>query len=53
MQNVSCLTLEVRQSNNAAISLYEKLGFKQVGCRPNYYSNPKEAALILRKEWDV
>lgn len=53
MQNVSSITLEVRQSNFAAISLYEKLGFVQVGCRPNYYSNPKEAALILRKEWDV
>ena len=52
-QNVSCITLEVRQSNFAAIGLYEKLGFNQVGCRPNYYSNPKEPALILRKEWDV
>lgn len=52
-QKVSCLTLEVRQSNSAAIALYEKLGFTQVGCRPNYYTNPKEAALILRKEWDV
>lgn len=52
-QNVTCLTLEVRQSNCAAIALYEKLGFIQVGCRPNYYSNPKETALILRKEWDV
>ena len=50
---VMCLTLEVRQSNIAAISLYQKLGFEQVGCRPNYYSNPKEPALILRKEWDV
>lgn len=52
-EKVSSLTLEVRQSNSAAIALYEKLGFIQVGCRPNYYANPKEAALILRKEWDV
>ena len=46
-----CLVLEVRQSNEPAISLYTKLGFQQVGLRPNYYRNPKENALILRKEW--
>lgn len=45
------LTLEVRVSNIPAISLYEKLGFVQVGRRPGYYRNPKEDALILRKEW--
>ncbi len=45
------LSLEVRQSNQPAICLYEKLGFTQVGVRPNYYRNPKENALILRKEW--
>ena len=44
------LTLEVRVSNAPAISLYEKLGFVQVGLRKNYYRNPKEDALILRKE---
>ena len=43
------LTLEVRQSNAPAISLYEKLGFVQIGLRPNYYRNPKENALILQK----
>ena len=46
-----CLTLEVRASNDAAIALYEKLGFAQIGRRPNYYRNPREDALILRKEW--
>ncbi len=45
------LALEVRASNEPAISLYQKLGFAQVGRRPNYYKNPKEDALILRKEW--
>lgn len=46
-----CLTLEVRVSNAPAIGLYHKLGFLQVGRRPGYYRNPREDALILRKEW--
>ena len=45
------LTLEVRASNESAIALYHKLGFCQVGRRPNYYRNPREDALILRKEF--
>ena len=49
----TCLTLEVRVSNTPAIALYEKMGFVQVGRRPNYYHNPKEDALILRKEWEL
>lgn len=44
------LTLEVRASNEPAKALYQKLGFEQVGRRPNYYRNPKEDALILRKK---
>ena len=47
------LTLEVRQSNAPAIALYHELGFVQVGKRPNYYYNPKEDALILKKEWEI
>ncbi len=47
------LALEVRQSNTGAIALYHKLGFRQVGLRPNYYRNPKEGALILRREWSI
>ena len=47
------LTLEVRASNAPAISLYEALGFRQVGLRKNYYRKPKEDALILRKEWKI
>lgn len=44
-----CLTLEVRASNESAKALYAKLGFEQAGCRRNYYRNPKEDALILKK----
>ena len=44
------LTLEVRASNVPAITLYEKLDFKPIGLRKNYYRNPKEDALILQKE---
>lgn len=51
LQDVTCLTLEVRASNAPAQALYQELGFVQVGRRPNYYRNPKEDALILRKEW--
>ena len=47
------LTLEVRASNGPARQLYESLGFLQVGLRKNYYRNPKEDALILRKEWSL
>ena len=46
-----CLTLEVRASNETAISVYRKLEFQEVGRRKNYYRNPREDALILRKEW--
>ena len=50
-REVYSLTLEVRSSNEAAVKLYDSLGFVQVGRRPNYYVAPKEDALILRKEW--
>ncbi len=47
-----CLTLEVRVSNEPAKTLYESMGFVQVGRRKNYYEKPKEDALILRKDWE-
>ena len=52
-KKVHSLALEVRASNRPAIALYEKLGFAQVGRRPNYYRNPREDALIMRKEWEI
>ena len=50
-KSIHSLTLEVRVSNVSALALYNKLGFFEVGIRPNYYSYPKENAMILRKEW--
>jgi len=40
-------TLEVRRSNDAARALYERLGFEVEAIRPDYYTNPREDALIL------
>ena len=40
------ITLEVRKSNENAIKLYEKCGFKFIGERKNFYSKPTEDALI-------
>ena len=47
------LSLEVRPSNAAALALYQKLSFVQVGRRPGYYRHPREDGLILRKEWEL
>ena len=52
-QGVTEVLLEVRPSNAPAIALYTSLGFVQVGRRPNYYLNPREDALILKKEWNT
>ncbi|GMA11333.1 ribosomal-protein-alanine acetyltransferase [Acinetobacter gyllenbergii] len=44
--------LEVRESNTAAIGLYEKIGFHQIDLRKNYYPNPdgsREHAVIMVK----
>ena len=41
------VTLEVRPSNMPAVSLYRKLGFKVLGTRKGYYSNPVEDAYVM------
>lgn len=48
-----CLTLEVRDSNAPARALYEGLTFQEIGRRRNYYRNPREDALIYKKEWTL
>jgi [ribosomal protein S18]-alanine N-acetyltransferase len=40
-------TLEVRTSNDPAIALYERFGFRSAGVRPGYYHDNKEDALIM------
>ena len=40
------ITLEVRESNFAAISLYEGAGFMKAGIRKNFYSDPAENAIL-------
>jgi len=40
--------LEVRESNAAARSLYEKAGFEPTGRRKAYYTNPAEDAVLYR-----
>lgn len=47
------ITLEVRESNIPAINLYSSFGFKRVGMRPNYYSNPTENAILMTKSFAV
>jgi tRNA threonylcarbamoyl adenosine modification protein TsaD/ribosomal-protein-alanine acetyltransferase len=41
------MTLEVRPSNRAALALYEQAGFHRVGCRPGYYEDTNEDAVIM------
>ena len=50
--SLSFISLEVRESYNAAISLYQKFGFKTEGKRKNFYSAPQEDALIMTKRFD-
>lgn len=44
--------LEVRESNAAAIALYQSLGYTQVGFRKRYYQNPEEGAVLMTRVGD-
>jgi len=46
-KNVQVITLEVRRSNTAALSLYRGLGFRAIGIRPNYYVDEGEDAVVM------
>ena len=43
------ITLEVRESNSAAIALYESEGFEKAGVRKNFYSSPTENGIIYTR----
>ena len=50
---ISCIYLEVAESNGPALKLYEKFGFVEIGRRENYYRSPSfgpQAALIMRRD---
>ncbi len=47
--NFSFITLEVRESNEPARLLYSKFGFIKVGERKDYYTDPKENAILMTK----
>ncbi len=49
-QGANSVHLEVRPSNIPAIKLYGKLGFNEIGRRPNYYTDSKEDALVMMKK---
>jgi len=42
--------LEVRESNATAIRLYELAGFQRVGVRPQYYKQPDEAGIVMKRQ---
>lgn len=44
--------LEVRESNQAAIALYLKYGFEQIGVRKRFYSHPEEDAVLMSRRTD-
>ena len=44
------ITLEVRISNTAAQSLYQKYGFTQTGVRPGYYTDNREDGILMSTE---
>lgn len=50
-EKLAFLTLEVRASNEAAIALYDRLGFVPEGRRKGYYDKPKEDAILMTRRF--
>lgn len=46
---VESIFLEVRESNSAAIGLYQKFGFQKISLRKNFYGFPDENAVVMQK----
>ncbi len=51
-RNARVAFLEVRRSNQAAQQLYQSVGFRPSGLRPNYYEGIKEPAVLMELEMD-
>ncbi len=49
-ENADFVTLEVRESNLPARSLYEKMDFEVVGNRKDFYEQPRENAILMTKK---
>ncbi len=49
-QSVTRMFLEVRESNERAISIYESLGFRKAGIRPGYYESPVEDGILMSRQ---
>lgn len=49
-RGLDSIYLEVRRSNDGAARLYEKFGFHPIGVRKNYYSSPREDAIVMCRE---
>lgn len=50
-KGLSFITLEVRKSNLAAQNLYKKFSFEEVGIRKDFYTDPKEDAILLTRKF--
>lgn len=48
-KHLSFLSLEVRASNQAAVTLYRSCGYRSMGIRPGFYVHPPEDAYIMTK----
>ena len=48
--DVTSVTLEVRDSNSAAVELYNNYGFRKTGTRKNYYKNPTEDGIVMQMD---
>ncbi len=49
--NMSSIILEVRASNTAAIGLYTRYGYRNIGVRKNFYDFPREDAIIMKRDF--
>ncbi len=49
-RGLSRIFLEVRESNAPARAMYEKMGFRIIGIRKNFYEAPRENGLLMSRE---